>query len=154
MSPNKTVLLCVFAMSSAVSFAQQTDTLTLDEYTKILAAKMKQTDLASTSTMPAKALRNSEEHKPRKVAPIDPFAGWSYNGATIEAATKQPLFGELIFGGRSSIVYSGDVIGQVWRVVLLSEQNIEFENVMCAAPGAQKKAIHPGVCQHRLTRRS
>lgn len=151
---NRTLFFCVFALSSAASFAQQADTLTLDEYTKILAAKMKQSDLVLMPSPAAKVLPTAEQYKLRKIVPIDFFAGWVYNGATVEAATKQALFGELIFGGRSRIVYTGDVIGQVWRVVLLSEQTIEFKKISCDAPGAKKNAVRPGACQHRLTRPS
>lgn len=176
MSPNKVVFACLLSLVAMTSFAQSlsapvtdAETITLDEYAKVLALKLKQQQTqatASSGTVPAiKAgaiplAPGDAVSKPQKVAAPNPFEGWSYNGATLDATTKQALFGEVIVAGQRRLIYSGDVLAQSWRVTTLAVAAVEFKNVACdmAAKAAPRKKSAPvarseQMCSYRLTRK-
>lgn len=138
------------AMAQATGAGQATGPLTLDEYSKILASKMRQADApvaaaataAATSASIAAAMKKQPVVAAAKAAPMekpDPLAGWGYNGASVDAATRMPMFGEMTRpgSGRPQVVYPGDFVIPGWRVVALTDRTVEVHNMACgAAPAA------------------
>lgn len=155
---SKTFVVLLLASGIGAAFAQSGDSITLDEYARILAAKMKQPEKVDSPMAVASAPASTTTKREK----VNPFAGWTYNGATMDLATSQPLFGELIVNGRSRIVYPGDVVAPSWRVAVLTERAIELQNSACATPavtgGTPKtkgKALSgtEQFCQFRLPRK-